>query len=334
MLNLKNLFNLAIAFLFAITISGCYTQLAPRLSDEDAVDAPAEEEYVAEEEYGEEEVEYVDEGDVDVYIYGGYPVYSYYYYDNPFWDPFWDFQFSYAWDPFRYRSRFYRTGFYFSAGYDPFYWGYPYWRSSYWYSPYRGFYSFRSRFYPPYYAGYYTPSQTIPFKKRNFDRRRTYDRRVAGMSAVGATKTSRSGGYATGVRKGSTESNASKPSSRRVRKDRGSKELSRATPSGNTRSRESVSTRRSRSSSTSIKKSGSSRKPTRAVKRSRRSSRKKSSVSKSRSSSRTKSSHSSRIRSSKSSSRSKSSSGRVSKSSSSSRSKGSSSSSSSRRRKN
>ena len=129
MLKAKFYFNLAIAFSFAIAMSGCYTQLAPRLSDEDSAQAPeeyveGEEQYVeGEEQYYDENAEYQDERDVDVYIYGGYPVHSYYYYDDPFWDPYWSFGYHSRWDYYRYRP--FRSGLYLSFGYDPFY-SYPF----------------------------------------------------------------------------------------------------------------------------------------------------------------------------------------------------------------
>ena len=76
MLKAKSYLNLAIAMLFAIVISGCYTQLAPRLSDEDSAQAPedsaqASDEYAqGDEQFYDENVAPEEEGDVDVYIYG------------------------------------------------------------------------------------------------------------------------------------------------------------------------------------------------------------------------------------------------------------------------
>ena len=166
-------------------ITGCYTQLAPPVQDEERV-------VVVEEERApdEPEVIYEEEGeDVDVtniYIYGGYPVYYRYYgWDPIFWDAFWyDPFYDPFLDPFWHVRHYYRpwySGLYVGFGFvfpcpDPFAWcGTPWgwYRSRYYYSGVF-FGSYWGGYYgnPWWYGGYYYPPAVVKeMKKRPFGRR-------------------------------------------------------------------------------------------------------------------------------------------------------------------
>jgi len=192
MKKIRSLLALSAAVLVAGFSTGCYTQFAPPVAREDTAqyDEPQAQE--------EPDTAYDDyNGDTNVYIYGGYPVFPYTY--NPWAYPYWDSPFAYDpygydsyWGPsYRYGPRYaypWRSGVYVSIGFG-YGWGYdPFWGpcgvwGPCWYAP-----DPWSPWGPTYYPGYYGPyvGTTVvakPMKKRPFDRRH----RNGSDVAVGAT---------------------------------------------------------------------------------------------------------------------------------------------------
>lgn len=164
MLKFKIFLPFALLFSFAI-FSGCYTQLAPPVTQEyktqivDPEDSTDTE--IVEEEYID------DYAPTHVYIYGGRPV-RYHVYD-PYWDSwYWPyyggsrFYYSYSywdpfWDPFAWCGTWYYDDYWYSRQSRP--WGYV--GVNYWYNPY-----YRD---PYYYGGRYV---NVHYNKpRHFDRR-------------------------------------------------------------------------------------------------------------------------------------------------------------------
>lgn len=232
----KDLIYLLSSLALAAMLTGCYTQLAPRVTEE------ARPEYSealpdSNEEYGEYAAEEAQpyesyDRDVDVYIYGGYPVYHYYAYD-PYWDPFYYDPF---WSPYRpgwsFRVSF-GSGFYWSpydrwywhrSYYDPYYYGYSYWGyPAYWHRPYYPYY-------PGYYSGRAGRTYNTEYKPRDFDRRARGGRDFVDGPATTVTRADGST-YTPRVvtRKTADPDNTGvERSARRVRKDGSSSGISRS----------------------------------------------------------------------------------------------------------